>query len=153
GVPWQAPAMPEARMQPMPPALRREVRLLTTLLGRAIEESGGPELLSDVERLRKAAIRLREDPSEPHERAVLDAVGDLDLERAEAVARAFTCYFQLVNLAEEHQRVRALRERSRAGAPVADSIAAAAAVFDPRRDLEISLVLTAHPTESKRRAV
>jgi phosphoenolpyruvate carboxylase len=145
--------MPEERTQPMPPALRREVRLLTTMLGRAIEESGGPELLSDVEHLRKAAIRLREDPSEQHERAVLDAVGALDLERAEAVARAFTCYFQLVNLAEEHQRVRALRERSRAGEPVADSIAAAATAFDGGRDLEISLVLTAHPTESKRRAV
>jgi phosphoenolpyruvate carboxylase len=137
----------------MPPALRREVRLLTTMLGRAIEESGGSELLSDVERLRKAAIRLREEPSEQHERAVLEAVGDLDLERTEAVARAFTCYFQLVNLAEEHQRVRALRERSRAGEPVADSITAAAEAFDPGRDLEISLVLTAHPTESKRRAV
>jgi phosphoenolpyruvate carboxylase len=145
--------MPEARTQPMPPALRREVRLLTTMLGRAIEESGGPELLSDVERLRKAAIRLREDPSEQRERAVLEAVGNLDLERAEAVARAFTCYFQLVNLAEEHQRLRALRERSRAGEPVADSIAAAAKAFDAGRDLEISLVLTAHPTESKRRAI
>src|SRR4051812_1925235 len=145
--------MPEPRTQPMPPALRREVRLLTTMLGRAIEESGGSELLWDVERLRKAAIRLREEPSERHERAVLQAVGDLDLERTEAVARAFTCYFQLVNLAEEHQRVRALRERSRAGEPVADSIAAAAEAFDPGRDLEISLALTAHPTEAKRRAV
>ncbi|MFL5768047.1 MAG: phosphoenolpyruvate carboxylase [Actinomycetota bacterium] len=145
--------MPEPRTQPMPPALRREVRLLTTILGRTIEESGGPELLADVEGLRKAAIRLREDPTERHEGAVLDAVRDLDLERAEAVARAFTCYFQLVNLAEEHQRARALRDRSRSGEPVADSIAAAAGSFDGARDLEISLVLTAHPTESKRRAV
>src|SRR5947207_7666276 len=118
--------MPEPRKQPMPPSLRREVRLLTTMLGHAIEESGGPELLADVERLRKAAILLREDPTEPHERAVLEAVGHLDVGRAEAVARAFTCYFQLVNLAEEHQRVRTLRERSRGSEPVADSIAAAA---------------------------
>src|SRR3954447_749829 len=145
--------MSQARTQPMPPPLRREVRLLTTMLGRAIEESGGPELLADVERLRTAAIRLREQPTEPHERRVLDAVRALDEDRAEAVARAFTCYFQLVNLAEEHQRVRALRERSRAGEPVADSIRAAAVALDPGRDLEISLALTAHPTEAKRRAV
>src|SRR5438105_9145235 len=128
---------PSARRAPehdrMPPALRREVRLLTTTLGEAIEESDGSGLLADVERLRKAAIRLREEPTEDQERAVLDAVRTLDPDRAESVARAFTCYFQLVNLAEEHQRVRALRERSRNARAVADSIEAAAPAFDPDR--------------------
>ncbi|MDP9295253.1 MAG: phosphoenolpyruvate carboxylase, partial [Actinomycetota bacterium] len=123
------------------------------MLGQAIEESHGSELLADVERLRKAAIALREEPTPEREEAMLEGAGALDVDRAEAVARAFTCYFQLVNLAEEHQRVRALREQSRGDEPVADSIAAAAGGLEPGTDLEITLVLTAHPTEAKRRAV
>ena len=42
--------------------------------------------------------------------------------RAEDVIRAFTCYFQLVNLAEERQRLRVLARRARSGKPVKDSI-------------------------------
>ena len=39
--------------------LRRDVRLLGRLLGQVLEEAGGPELLADVERLRRATIALR----------------------------------------------------------------------------------------------
>ena len=85
------------------------------------------------------------------------------LDRAELVARAFTVYFHLANLAEELQRVRALRERDSGVAPVRESVAAAAREF--RHDqgaghldgllgrLRVHLVLTAHPTEARRRAV
>ena len=86
-----------------------------------------------------------------------------DADRAELVARAFTVYFQLVNLAEEQHRVRTLRERRLAGGPVRESFAAAvqevtgaagedglAGLLDR---LEVAPVLTAHPTEARRRAV
>ena len=89
--------------------LRRNVRLLTTMLGDAIAESGGAELLEQVETLRKAAIAFRGRPTDARRRRVTDLVAALDLARAEDVIRAFTCYFQLVNLAEERQRVRTLR--------------------------------------------
>src|SRR5881296_457774 len=59
--------------------------------------------------------------------------------RAERVARAFAAYFQLVNVAEERQRVRELRTRE----PTARV----------RGGIEVTEVLTAHPTEAKRRAV
>ncbi len=67
--------------------------------------------------------------------------------------RAFTLYFQMVNLAEELHRERRRRERSIAGeAPLRGSLetlpAAAAALLDK---LEIRLVYTAHPTEVRRR--
>ena len=42
----------------MPVPLRRDVRLLGSLLGQVLEEAGGPELLADVERLRHATIAL-----------------------------------------------------------------------------------------------
>jgi phosphoenolpyruvate carboxylase len=149
----------------MPVALRRDVRLLGRLLGQVLEEAGGPELLADVERLRRATIALRAaDGGRRQARAeVLELVAGFDLDRAELVARAFTVYFQLVNLAEEQHRVRTLRQRRQEGGTVRESFAAAvqevteAAGPDGLAELldrlEVAPVLTAHPTEARRRAV
>jgi phosphoenolpyruvate carboxylase len=149
----------------MPGPLRRDVRLLGRLLGRVLEEAGGPELLADVERLRRACIALRAaDGGRRQARAeVAELVAGFDLDRAELVARAFTVYFQLVNLAEEQHRVRTLRQRRHHGGPVRESFAAAVAeVREAAGDdglarlldrLEVAPVLTAHPTEARRRAV
>jgi phosphoenolpyruvate carboxylase len=149
----------------MPAPLRRDVRLLGRLLGKVLEEAGGPELLEDVERLRRATIALR--AADGHRRQaraqVIELVAGFDLDRAELVARAFTVYFQLVNLAEEQHRVRTLRERRQHGGPVRESFGAAVAevreaagddgLADLLERLEVVPVLTAHPTEARRRAV
>ena len=139
----------------MAPQLRRDVRMLTTMLGEAIGESGGPELLGDVEALRRATITLRGRPSTARRRGVIEIVGALDGKRAEQVIRAFTCYFQLVNLAEERERIRLLRERSHGPRALEGSVAALGELASPAAfgDLRVRPVLTAHPTEAKRRAV
>jgi len=139
----------------MPPELRRDVRLLTTILGEAIAESGGPVLLDDVEALRRATIELRGRTTVARRRRVIELVGSLDTARAEQVIRAFTCYFQLVNLAEERQRIRVLRARTHGARPLEGSIAALGPLATPDAfgDLRVRPVLTAHPTEAKRRAV
>jgi phosphoenolpyruvate carboxylase len=144
----------------MPAALRREVRLLGDVLGQVLAEYGGP-LLEDVEQLRRTVIAARE--SDDHERTAAGLVASWSIERAEQVARAFTCYFQLINLAEERHRARALRERDRGASPLAESLAEAVATIRSRpgedrlrellANLVIQPVLTAHPTESRRRAV
>ena len=149
-----------ARAQ-MPEPLRRDVRLLGEVLGEVLSEWGGPELLADVERLRRTVIAAREDDARQAEAERL--VAGWPLERAEQVARAFACYFHLANLAEEHQRARALRERDRGQAALADSLAATVAQLRAdagdgglRRllaELEVHPVFTAHPTEARRRAV
>ena len=141
--------------------MRRDVRLLGELLGNVIAESGGEDLLRDVERLRHAVIAAR-GSAEP-DREAERLVSAWPLDRAEEVARAFTCYFHLANLAEEHQRARMLRERSREPTPLRDSLAAAVmALRDEQGDerlqsllagLQLHPVLTAHPTETRRRAV
>src|SRR3954451_5678743 len=110
--------------------LRREVRVLGALLGQVIAEQGGPELFALVERIRRRTIALRHADTEldlepDAERAKLAAeIEALDLDRAAAVARAFTLYFQLVNLAEERQRIRVLRTRARRarGRAIDDSV-------------------------------
>jgi phosphoenolpyruvate carboxylase len=172
----------------MPEPMRRDVRLLGDLLGEVLRESGGQDLLDDVERLRHAVIAARragQEDGAPHDGpahdgpahdspahgGAVDPAGDeiaalvagWPLDRAELVARAFTVYFHLTNLAEEQHRVRALRERDSGGAPVRESLASAVAEFrqeqgtehldDLLARLRVYPVLTAHPTEARRRAV
>jgi phosphoenolpyruvate carboxylase len=149
--------------------MRRDVRLLGKILGQVIAESDGQDLLDDVERLRHRVIAARQHHgSEGRSAAAADSeiaalVASWPLERAEAVARAFTVYFHLANLAEEHQRIRTLRERDSGTEPVRESLAAAMAVLrdtigpDERAALlgrlDVHPVFTAHPTEARRRAV
>ena len=144
--------------------LALEVRLLGSLLGQVITEQAGEPIYDLVERLRLAAIAFRND-EQPEVRARLEGELDaLELRDAEAVITAFSLYFQLVNLAEARARVRALRRRERAARDgiLDDSVAEAVArlrragrtdedldaIFDR---LRITPVLTAHPTEARRR--
>jgi len=151
--------------QELPQSMRADVRMLGALLGQVLRESGLPGLYDDVERLRTATIQAYTDAS-PEAFARAEAIVEsFTVERADEVARAFTCYFHLVNLAEEHQRVRVLRERD--GRPekedATDSIAAAfvrlaAEVGDDTalrrlQGLRFHPVFTAHPTEARRRAI
>ncbi len=84
------------------------------------------------------------------------------------MVKAFTTYFQLVNLAEEQERVRVLHERAfRAaseGRPIGESAGAAirelasegvtAEQMQGLLDrLYVQPVFTAHPTEAKRRTI
>ncbi|HEY2489258.1 MAG TPA: phosphoenolpyruvate carboxylase [Streptosporangiaceae bacterium] len=150
----------------MPQRMRRDVRLLGDLLGEVLRESGGEDLLADVERLRHAVIEARREDPPPQGDPVGDEIATLvaswPLDRAELVARAFTVYFHLVNMAEEHQRIRTLRERAAGGAPLRESLAVAVADIRAAAPgeletllarLRVHPVLTAHPTETRRRAV
>ena len=151
----------EAARQEIPDPLRRDVRLLGELLGKVIADYGGANLLRDVERLRGLVIRAREDRR--FERQAEKLVASWPLDRAELVARAFTCYFHLANLAEEHHRARVLRERDAGPQPLAETLAATVTDLRARLGrkrvdalmaaLEIHPVFTAHPTEARRRAI
>ncbi|WP_345186566.1 phosphoenolpyruvate carboxylase [Microbacterium panaciterrae] len=148
--------------------MRADVRMLGALLGQVLRESGGEDLFDGVESLRQATIEAYADESaEAFERATRIA-DEFTVQRADEVARAFTAYFHLVNLAEEHQRVRVLRERpdpSRASGtePRADTLAGAFAQLTAEVGeeearhrlgaLRFHPVFTAHPTEARRRAV
>ncbi|RKR76532.1 phosphoenolpyruvate carboxylase [Frondihabitans australicus] len=143
--------------------LREDVSFLGNLLGRVLTESGGADLFDDVERVRRAVIDAYEgspDASLAEAQRLVDA---LDQARAEQVARAFTCYFHLSNLAEEHHRVRVLEQRGATAGTASDSLPETLAqLVDEvgadeahRRlaELRFHPVFTAHPTEARRRAV
>ena len=153
----------------LPDLMRRDVRLLGDMLGEVISESDGTDLLADVERLRHAVIDARQVPDRASPAAALagdaiaELVGSWSRDRAEQVARAFTVYFHLVNLAEEQQRVRTLRRRDSGDSPPRESLADAAERITSEQGrahldeliagLVVNPVFTAHPTEARRRAV
>ncbi len=141
------------------------IRFLGELLGQVISEQESPALFETEEHIRGLAKKRRAgDPVAGDE--LTQQVAGLPIASARAVALAFTLYFDLVNLAEEAQRVGTLRERERTAdrPPMAESIAEALATLQARgvtpeemtellRGLQIELVLTSHPTEAKRRTV
>src|SRR5690606_5761485 len=150
--------------QEIPDAMRADVRLLGRLLGHVLVESGSEGLFEDVERLRAATIEAYTSPSSDAFDRAVQIVDSFDLQRADEVARAFTVYFHLVNLAEERQRVRVLR--ARAGVASRDSRGTVAGAYaalvdeigpeDAKERLDglvFHPVFTAHPTEARRRAI
>jgi phosphoenolpyruvate carboxylase len=151
------------RASDVPAPLRHEVGLLGDLLGRVIAEADGPAVVERVTELREACIAFRDDPDEAALDAVEALVASADPALAATLAKAFTVWFQLVNLAEQRWRIRVLAERDDGTAPVEDSLAEAVAAADGAdgreallaalADLVVHPVWTAHPTEARRRAV
>ena len=149
----------------MPAQMRGDVRLLGELLGQVLRESDSPGLFEDVERLRAATIEAYTDTSQEAFERAMEVAQSFSIERSTEVARAFTVYFHLVNLAEEHHRVRTLRERDNQENPAKKPNATAEAYADlaaeigadaarKRLDgLRFHPVFTAHPTEARRRAI
>jgi phosphoenolpyruvate carboxylase len=146
--------------------LALEVRLLGSLLGQVIAEQAGRDLLDLVERIRRTTIRIRREGDPGEREALATTLADLDTDRAEVVIKAFSLYFRLVNLAEERDRARSIRREERAARdrPSADTLAGAVATLRRgARDraaieaevarLRITPVLTAHPTEARRRTL
>jgi phosphoenolpyruvate carboxylase len=141
------------------------VRLLGDLLGQVISTEESPQLFEIEERIRALAKARRSGEGQAGTRLAAE-VTTLMPDAARGVAAAFALYFDLVNVAEEDYRVQALRQRQRDlyPAPIGESIADAIAQLKQRGvtsdqlaalldQLHIELVLTAHPTEAKRRTI
>jgi phosphoenolpyruvate carboxylase len=142
--------------------LSQDVRWLASLLGEVIAEQHGPEALALVERIRTLAKSRRRADDAP-DAELKQAIEALDLEQIKILIKAFGNYFQLINIAEDQQRIRVLAERERSGT-LEDGIETAIKALheraytaaDMRALLDricIRLVLTAHPSEAKRKEI
>ncbi len=133
--------------------LRATIRDLSTLLGDALVRHEGEQLLDLVEEVR---LLVRSD-----QRAAAERLTSVDVETATLLARAFSVYFDLANIAEQVERSRDIAVARRAhGGPigrVAEDVAAAgvpeASVAALAGKLSVRPVFTAHPTEAARRSV
>jgi phosphoenolpyruvate carboxylase len=145
----------------------KTIRLLGDQLGEVIRLQAGEEVFDLEERIRELAKRWRagEDEAGPQ---IAKIIGEIieDLPLTSEILKAFSIYFQLVNLAEEHERIRILRERAERAfveqVPVNESVLAAVATLKQQGQstdqvgemldrMLVMPVFTAHPTESRRR--
>ncbi len=160
--------MPVKSCVPPPPRdkeLRSRVRLFGNLLGEVIAAQAGEDVLAAVEALRKGYIRLRKEENPLLRARLARTVAALDPETVNHVVRAFNIYFSLVNLAEESFQHKERRRTVREGGPLwrgsfdhtmrelhYNGISAEQLNTLLAKTLYLP-VFTAHPTESKRRAV
>ena len=134
-------------------ALREDIRRLGAMLGQSLTEHAGPGLLDVVERVRAA---VREDPD-----AATPIIDGLDLHDATMMARAFSIYFDLANVAEQVQRARDVRtgRREEGSLLVRTARRACDHGVTPQQAsalaeaMAVRPVFTAHPTEAARRSV
>ncbi|MEP7245230.1 MAG: phosphoenolpyruvate carboxylase [Gammaproteobacteria bacterium] len=150
---------------PQHEALREDVHALGGLVGEILKEQGGPELLDLVEHDRVAAIGRRE--GDPRASAELIArVQGRPPHLARDLVRAFSTWFQVVNLAEKVHRIRRRREYfvKDSDKPQPGGVQAALVnlknqglsledVLELIGSVRIEPVFTAHPTESTRQTI
>ena len=133
--------------------LRRQIRELGAMLGQTIARQEGPELLDLVEEVRRL---VRTDPG-----AAATRLDSVDLGTATRLARAFSIYFDLANIAEQVERSRDVRARrlesggplARVATMVVESSVDRQQVAALGSALAVRPVFTAHPTEAARRSV
>ncbi len=145
--------------------LRTRVKLLGTLLGNVIRDQAGERVFNAVENLRKGFLKLRSKESAKTRQRMNELVEGLDPETATHVVRAFSIYFSLVNIAEEEFQHIQRRKTVKAAAPLwtgsfDDTIRTLYQQGVKLEQLETLLnglayipVITAHPTEAKRRTI
>jgi phosphoenolpyruvate carboxylase len=143
--------------------MRADIRLLGTILGDTVREQNGEEVFDLVERARVASFRVRR--SEIDRADMSRMFSRLDIRQAIPVIRAFSHFALLANVAEDIHRERRRALHVAAGEPPQDSTLAAtyakldraeldsATVADALRGALVSPVITAHPTETRRRTV
>jgi phosphoenolpyruvate carboxylase len=143
--------------------LSQDVKLLGNLLGHIIREQHGNDALELVEDVRRIAKARRAGDDDTATQQLHDLIQRVDLPHKTILIKAFSNYFQLINIAEDQQRIRILRERERqdglresiehAIRELAQQGATAPDIQNLLKQLHIRLVLTAHPSEAKRKEI
>ena len=152
--------------------LRNDIRRLGDLLGETLKQLGGKKLFDVEEQVRTLCKQLRAKHSPATERQLKRLLHGLSVDESIGVIRAFSVYFQLVNIAEQHHRIRRKQfyelhtpDQPQRGS-IADTFQRLKAEnrhlgeSELRRRmqtivdrLEIVPVMTAHPTEAARRTL
>ncbi|MBT3070891.1 phosphoenolpyruvate carboxylase [Rhodomicrobium sp. Az07] len=145
--------------------LQDDIRLLGALLGDTIREQEGEEAFRIIETIRRLSVAFEREADTDAARALDDIMAGVTPEQAVIIARAFSYFSHLANIAEDRHRIRAARvalEQRPDGQGGSldltfDRLAKAGietdTVFDMLATSLVSPVLTAHPTEVQRRSI
>ena len=140
-----------------------DIRLLGTVLGDVVREEAGAQAFALVERARQAAVAHRRDGAA--DGALTEVLRGASIDDSLHVIRAFSWFSLLANIAEDVHHNRRRHYHRTIGSPpqpgslaftldkIADAGVTAAEMFAVIRKLFVSPVITAHPTEVRRRTV
>src|SRR5436190_20597346 len=144
--------------------LRTDIRLLGRILGDTVRDQEGADVFDLVERIRQTSIRFHRDDDKPARRELELILDSMSISQTLRIVRAFSFFSHLANIAEDQNHIRQTRARKLASnQPQPTSLAGAIArareagisAADLRRFFAsalISPVLTAHPTEVRRKS-
>lgn len=141
-------------------ALTSNVKMLGNLLGNTIKEAHGEEILNKVETIRQLSKAARNGSQEDRQ-ALINEIETLPDEQFIPVARAFSQFLNLTNIAEQYHTISRHCEEHVCEPDVIQSLFSKLAeqkispeqASDAIKNLNIELVLTAHPTEITRRTM
>ena len=139
--------MPQTTTQHLEAPLRDDVRRLGETLGRAIAEDRGDAFIAKIEEIRALAKAARNGDSSDWRR-LSEFLAAVPADDMVDVARAFNQFLNLANIAEQHHLTRPAND-SRVTLDLPDQPELAQTLAN----LDIELVLTAHPTEVLRRTM
>src|SRR5579871_3650971 len=144
--------------------LRNDIRLLGRILGDTVRDQEGADVFDLVERIRQTSIRFHRDEDRLARRELETILDSMSISETVRIVRAFSYFSHLANIAEDQNTIRQMRARNGAkGAPragaLADTVALAQSAGISNADLKkffgtalVSPVLTAHPTEVRRKS-
>lgn len=140
--------------------LRDDIRLLGRILGDTVRDQEGAELFDLVERIRQTSIRFHRDEDRLARRELEQILDSMSTSETVRIVRAFSYFSHLANIAEDQNNIRQMRANKGGGSGVlAETLAHARAAgigADALRNFFktalVSPVLTAHPTEVRRKS-
>jgi phosphoenolpyruvate carboxylase len=141
--------------------LREEIRLLGRILGDTVRDQEGVEVFDLVERIRQTSIRFHRDEDRVARRELESALDSMSTAETVRIVRAYSYFSHLANIAEDHNNIRQMRAQNSAGnvGALARTLAHAREAGISAHQLRqffgtalVSPVLTAHPTEVRRKS-
>ena len=149
--------------------LRENVRYLGNILGKVIKEQEGENLFKLIEKIRKLSKANSANFKKIHSyKNIIKTIQGLNAKNTLKVTRAFSHFMNLMNLAEFIDASRSLNEYENSKKKINNSNIFIEEIFedlfknrkisnnriyDLTKNLNIGIVLTAHPTEVKRRTL
>jgi phosphoenolpyruvate carboxylase len=144
--------------------LRNDIRLLGRILGDTVRDQEGANVFDLVERIRQTSIRFHRDEDRAARRELESILDSMSIADTLRIVRAFSYFSHLANIAEDHNNIRLMRAKSAAKGPfkagvLAETLShaqtAGISTDELRRFFKTALVspvLTAHPTEVRRKS-
>ncbi|WP_315772494.1 MULTISPECIES: phosphoenolpyruvate carboxylase [unclassified Bradyrhizobium] len=142
--------------------LRDDIRLLGRILGDTVRDQEGAELFDLVERIRQTSVRFHRDEDRQARRELEQILDGMTTAETVRIVRAFSYFSHLANIAEDQNNIRRMRAKSDSNggagmlaATLAHAKSAGFEASDLRKFFSTALVspvLTAHPTEVRRKS-